>query len=140
MTHTDLKLMADLNGGSLQGVEKDPERLLGLLKRVLGEQAGLRDWAALVNRYNALRDRGVKLATFIITYGFPPRPLDADDHEALTVAQPFAHALRVRQQAEAAAVAAGGVGSEAYYATYTNGDMKEARRLRHEALAARELR
>lgn len=136
----DLKLLADLNGGSLKGVEKDPERLLTLLQRVYGDAATLQSWADLVRRYEVLRERGLRLATFLVTYGIPPHALDADDREALLLVRHFGHALRVRQQAEAAAVAGGAVGSEAYYATYTDGDMKEARRLRHEALAARELR
>lgn len=136
----DLKLMADLNGGRLDGVERDPDRLLTLLKRVRGDDATLQDWATMVQRYNSLARHGRWLATFIVTYGILPRPLIGDDLEALDLAQPYAHALRVRQQVEAAVVGAGGVGSDHYYATYTDGDMKEARRLRHEALAAQVLR
>lgn len=124
---------------ALADVHKDPEALLIAVKTAWGPDATLDDYSRFVARWRSLEARGRMLAEFVVTYGvLPPNP-SRDDLDALDIAQPYAFALRLRVAAESQAVAGGGVGSEAYYATYTNGDQVEAKRLRHEALARKSL-
>jgi len=116
------------------------EELLDAVRKAWGPEATLDDYTRFVTRWRRLQPHGVWLAEWVVTYGTFPLPPNRDDIDALDIAQPYAHALRVRVQVEASAIASGGVGSEAYYSTYTGGDMKEARRFRHEAMAVRQLR
>lgn len=130
-----LAQLHDVAGGDFNRLAADDR--LAAIRLVFGEDATPETLSRFVREYEALRRHGMALAEFVVTYGVLPPDVSPRDIEALNVAQPYAYALRVRLDAEAAAVAAGSVGSDAYYATFTGGDMKAARRLRAEALAAR---
>lgn len=116
----------------------DEKQLLAAAKTVWGPTATLDTYRAFVRRWHALEPRGRSLAEFVVTYGLPPN-LSRDDIDALDIAQPYAFALRVRLAADAQVMGNGGVGDDNYYATLTGGDMKEAKRLRAEAIARKAL-
>ncbi len=81
---------------------------------------------------------GRRLAEFLITYG-PIRAFTTEEMQALTLAIPYARALKTRLEADTAHVVSGGVGSILFYSTYTNGNLTEAVRMQHEAIARRSM-
>ena len=115
------------------------EDLLAVVKLVFGEDATLDTYRRFLDRWYGLEPLGRTLAEFVVTYGLPHRPLTRDELDALDIAQPYAAALRVRQHADAAIVANGGVGNLDYYLTFTGGDRAAAKRMLSEAHAARAL-
>jgi len=119
---------------SLQDAAKDETKLLDIVRRVWGPEATVTQYREFLTRWHRLKARGQRLAELLVVYG-PVVMLSRDDLDALDIAQPYAYALRVRMQADAEIIARGGIGDLTYYMTQTNGDVKEATRLRNEAFA-----
>lgn len=132
-----LRLLHKAAGGNInKATEEERQKAV---QAVWGEAADESLYRRFLAEYEHLWSLGVRLAEQVVTYGLGVVPLVPETCAALAVAQPYAEQLQVRRAAEAQRVAAGGVGSVAYYSTYTGGDVVEARRLQAEARARERL-
>lgn len=125
-------------GGNFNTADKDEKA--AALAAVFGPENPDEAYRRFLAEYEKLWADGCRLAELVVTYGWQMVPNTPLVRAALAVAQPFAEQLLVRRAAEAQRVAAGGVGSVAYFSTYTGGDLAAAKRLYAEARANEVLR